>query len=80
MTCREFADFIADFQAGELAGGVRDQFERHLTVCPNCRRYLSQYDATVRLGKRAFDQDDATLPDDVPEELVKAIRLARGRS
>lgn len=71
---------MADVEAGELAGEVRDQFEHHLTRCLNCRRYLSQYHATVRVGKRAFDQLDAPLPDDVPEELVKAILMARRRS
>jgi anti-sigma factor RsiW len=80
VTCREFADFIADFQAGALAGDVRDRFERHLIRCPNCQRYLTQYRDTVRLGTRAFDEADASLPDDVPEELVKAILRARDRS
>jgi hypothetical protein len=31
----------------------------------------------VALGKRAFDDDDAAVPADVPEDLVKAILAAR---
>ena len=77
MTCREFADFIGDYLSGELASDVRMGFERHLRLCGNCRRYLTQYEATIKLGKRAFDDDDAQLPQDVPEELVRAILHAR---
>ena len=27
----------------------------------------------VKLGRRAFDQDDAAVPAEIPEDLVKAI-------
>lgn len=80
MSCREFADFIADYLAGELPPESHDQFERHLDVCPNCQKYLMAYQESVKLGKRAFDDEDAGLPDDVPEQLVRAILTARGRS
>ena len=77
MTCRELADFIGDYLAGELTAAARAQFERHLRVCPNCRRYLAGYEAAVRLGKIAFGNDDAPVPPDVPEDLVLAILAAR---
>jgi anti-sigma factor RsiW len=79
MTCRELADFLGDYLAGELGTDTRAAFEAHLRLCPNCRRYLASYEAAVRLGKRAFDDEDATLPADVPEDLVKAILSARSR-
>jgi hypothetical protein len=31
----------------------------------------------VKLGKRAFDDEEAALPADVPEDLVRAILAAR---
>lgn len=77
MTCREFADFIADYMTGELTPAVQAAFERHLDVCINCRRFLKSYEETVKLGKRAFDDEDALLPAVVPEELVQAILAAR---
>ena len=79
MTCREFAELLADYLAGGLAGDPRAQFEHHLTLCPNCQRYLDGYRATVRLGKAAFADGDAPLPADVPEDLVKAILAAHGK-
>jgi len=79
VTCREFADFIADYLSGELAAGTRSAFDHHLQLCPNCRKYLAGYAETVKLGKRAFESHDATLPADIPEELVQAILDARNR-
>ena len=79
MTCREFADFIGDHLSGELAAGVRSAFEHHLQLCLNCQKYLAGYEETVKLGTRAFDNDDAALPADVPDELVKAILDAQNR-
>jgi anti-sigma factor RsiW len=77
VTCREFADFMMDYLSDELSPESRGQFEHHLNVCANCRKYLTSYEETVKLGKRAFDDEDAPLPADVPEGLVKAILAAR---
>ena len=77
MTCREFADFMMDYLSGEMSSESRAQFEHHLSVCINCRKYLTSYEETVKLGKRAFDDEDAALPADVPEQLVKSILAAR---
>ena len=77
MTCREFADFIADYLAGELAPATRAQFDRHLGACPNCVAYLSNYRDTVALGRQAFADDDAAVPGDVPNALVQAILSSR---
>lgn len=73
MTCREVADFLADYVAGVLAADIRAQFERHLRVCPNCRAYLATYRATIELGRRAFAIPDADAQTAVPAELVSAI-------
>jgi anti-sigma factor RsiW len=77
VTCREFADFMMDYLSGELSSESRAQFEHHLSLCTNCRKYLTSYEEAVKLGKRAFDDDAAAVPTDVPEELVKAILEAR---
>ena len=77
MTCREFTDFIADYFSGELPFEARRRFVRHLRLCPNCCRYLVSYEQTVKLGKRAFDDDSAPVPPDVPEDFVKAVLDAR---
>ena len=80
MTCREFAEFIAHFLDGELPAPEHEQFKRHLTRCVNCSRYLESYRQSIELGKRAFDDENADVPDDVPEELVDAILATRRSS
>jgi anti-sigma factor RsiW len=80
MTCRELADFLLEYCAGELPQRVRTRFERHLGRCPNCREYLAQYQAAVDLGRRAFDDGRmAATAAGVPDELVAAILAARMR-
>jgi anti-sigma factor RsiW len=77
VTCREFADFIIDYETGELAADARASFDRHLSRCPNCETYLAQYRATVTAGREAFADEDALLPSDVPEQLIQAILASR---
>ena len=77
MTGREFADFIMDYHSGELTSEVRTRFDHHLDLCANCRNYLTSYEEAVKLGKTAFDDEQAELPADVPDDLVRAILAAR---
>ena len=79
MTCREFAEFMGDYLSGELPAAARAEFDHHLDLCVNCRKYLKGYEATVKLGRAAFENENAALPPDVPEPLVKAILAARTR-
>jgi len=77
VTCREFADFIFDYLAGELDADVGALFERHLTRCPSCVAYLAQYRATIVAGYEAFREDDGAIPPEVPEQLIQAILSSR---
>jgi anti-sigma factor RsiW len=77
VTCREFAEFMADYLSGELPPETRAQFERHLTVCPNCVAYLSNYRDTIALGRQVFADDDEAVPGDVPDDFVQAILASR---
>jgi anti-sigma factor RsiW len=77
VTCREFADFMADYLSRELPARTRALFEEHLSVCPNCVTYLANYEKAVGLGRRALRDEDGDLPSDVPDHLVQAILAAR---
>jgi hypothetical protein len=78
MTCREFADFMADYRSRELSADICGAFEHHLRLCVNCQKYLTGYEEAVKLGKRAFADENDALPRQVPEELVQAILRAKG--
>ena len=79
MTCREFADFMADYLSGELRAAVRKTFDQHLAVCPTCVTYLADYAATIRAGHSAFTTQDSNVPASVPQALIYAILAARPR-
>lgn len=81
MTCRELADFISDYLAGELPGEIKERFEHHLSLCPNCVKYIASLKSTVELSRRAFEQQPVDAPLPIPEDLVRAILAAqRSRS
>jgi predicted anti-sigma-YlaC factor YlaD len=75
LTCREMTDFLADYLDGTLALAERRLFEKHLAGCPDCITYLRSYAETIRLARETQEAD--TLPDGVPEDLVRAILAAR---
>jgi len=79
VTCREFIDFLMGYLANDLPPDVLEAFERHVSVCVNCEEYLGQYRATVEAGRVAFADPDAQVPEEVPEELVRAIMASRDR-
>ena len=77
MTCRECAEFLADYLNGELPAGVRATFERHLTRCPNCETYLEQYRTVIEASRAAFDDRKGTDHLELPDDLIRAILAAR---
>ena len=77
ITCREFEDFILAYMDGELPDRQRFVFELHLKICRECRDYLAAYRRTIEVSQRAFEDPDQAVPDEVPEDLVKAILAAR---
>jgi anti-sigma factor RsiW len=79
MTCREFIDFLMEFLNGAMPPEQHALFEAHLAECPDCVNYLHSYEETVRLGRAAFGEPDAPLPESIPEDLVQAILATRGK-
>ena len=79
MTCRELIEFVAEYLEETLPETERDEFERHLQDCPYCVDYLESYRTTVGLVRTLGDDPDASIPEDAPEDLVRAILAARKR-
>jgi len=73
MTCREFEDFVSDYTDGELSNKQCSRFEQHLNMCLECRQYLQAYQRTIEVSRAVFHSPDQPVPDEVPEDLIKAI-------
>jgi anti-sigma factor RsiW len=76
ITCREFDEFLVGYFDGALPAAQRRRFELHLRLCPECRRYLETYRRTLALTRAAL-RGDELVPEEVPEDLVRAILAAR---
>jgi anti-sigma factor RsiW len=77
ITCRTFVEFLLDYLSGELPASERDSFDEHLAACTACVAYMNTYARTIELGKAAFRDPEAPVPENVPEELVSAILASR---
>ena len=77
LSCRELTDFIYAYEEGELPSDERAAFEAHLAECADCKAYLAGYRRSVSLGKRAFEEAGNSLPDDIPDDLVRAVLTAK---
>ena len=77
ITCREFEDFVQRYLDGELEPKQKKVFEWHLKLCRECREYLAAYQRTVEIGKATLGRAGEAVPEDVPEDLVKAVLESR---
>ena len=76
ITCEAFEDFILAYLDDELTPKQRFVFEMHLKVCRDCRDYLTAYRASMVLAEQCLS-DGASPPEDIPEDLIKAVVDAR---
>jgi len=77
ITCREFEEFVLQYLDGELPTKQKKIFEWHLRICRECREYLAAYKRTMEIGKAALGSAGESVPDDVPEDLIRAVLDAR---
>lgn len=79
MTCREFAEFLAEYESSEMSPTTRARFDAHLAECEDCVAYLESYRRTIEAARSAYDPDSA-IAAEVPETLIQAILGARIRA
>lgn len=76
MTCREVYGFLDEFLDGVLDVLTQQSFERHLERCPACRKYLTTYEATVKIARES-ERADEPVQTEAPDDLVQAILTSR---
>lgn len=77
ITCREFEEFVLSYLDGELPAKNAKIFEWHLRICRECREYLEAYKRTIEIGKAVLGAADESVPEDVPEDLIRAVLESR---
>jgi anti-sigma factor RsiW len=80
MKCRDFVEFLVDYEDGALPTEVLVVFEEHMRRCPPCLTYLKTYRLTIHIGRHACRCGDTSSEGEVPEPLVQAILAACRRA
>lgn len=80
VTCRELVDFLMQYLEGDLPADQRAAFERHLTLCPPCVRFLKSYNDSIKLSRICCCESDPNKKCEIPEELVRAILASRDKT
>ena len=65
-SCEAAISMIGNYLTGSMAPRVRDEFEQHLSLCPDCAAFLKTYKKTIEVT-RAFLRSQA--PNPVPHRM-----------
>jgi predicted anti-sigma-YlaC factor YlaD len=57
VNCKEVADFLDAYLAGELPRMEKWFFDRHIASCRDCKNYMQGYQRTIDLSRRAFEME-----------------------
>jgi hypothetical protein len=60
-SCEDTISMIGNYSAGSITPRVRDEFEYHLSLCPDCTAFLKTYKKTIEVT-RAFLRSQAPNP------------------
>jgi anti-sigma factor RsiW len=71
MNCRQCAELLLEFLAGELDAGICEHIRQHLARCPPCEVYVQTYQITVHLTRQL---PCAELPAEFAERLWRTLK------
>ncbi|MEH6832675.1 anti-sigma factor family protein [Sulfitobacter sp.] len=72
IDCKQVESFLLAYIEDDLPKSQMKVIDRHLMVCPDCRRYIADYRRTLEvLNVSKLEEDEALA--EVPKDLIKAI-------
>jgi len=71
LSCQELVELVTDYHEGALSWSERRRFEKHLTACDACPRYVQQMRETIRLTGHLRPE---ALNPQARDELLAAFR------
>ncbi len=77
LTRKEFDEFMIDYLEGGLPVWQKFMCWLHLKMCRESAHFIRQVHRVIAHEQRASDCPDGSVPDSVPEELVKAAMAHR---
>ena len=73
MKCRELADLLVDYVAGELEPNLAEHIKEHLCLCPPCVRFVETYEVTIKITRRL---PMVAMPTQMLDRLREALKQA----
>jgi anti-sigma factor RsiW len=70
-SCKKMTDLILDYVTDQLSPALKDEFERHLQICPDCVNFLTTYRKTMSQTKSL---SAATIPAKVRKNILAFLR------
>ncbi len=52
MKCKELAEVLVDYVAGELSPELTAHLHEHLSLCPPCVRFVQTYEITIKMTRK----------------------------
>lgn len=74
MKCRELAELLVDYIAGELQPDLAQHIRDHLCLCPPCVRFVETYQVTVTITRKL---PMVAMPVEMMQRLRQAVEEAR---
>jgi anti-sigma factor RsiW len=74
VRCEEFVADVTNWMEGALDADQRSLIEEHLSICPDCVRYVDQLRAALTVLRAASEPAPGPLRD----ALLAALRESRG--
>ena len=74
-TCQELTELISDYLADKLEPSLKREFEKHLSICPDCVNFLNTYKKTVSVTGAL---DFAAIPRRVRKNALAFLRKKIG--
>ena len=72
IDCKQIESFLLAYIEDDLPPSQMKVINRHLMVCPDCRRYIADYRRTMEVLNVSKLAGDEAL-DEVPKDLIQAI-------
>ncbi len=77
VRCVEFVDDVTEWMEGGLTDDERLLLEEHLSICPNCTRYLDQLRGALAILHDADQAVGESPPAAARDALLAAFREMR---
>jgi len=76
IDCKQVDEFLMAYIEKELPPSQMKVVDRHLLICPDCRRYIAEYRRTLDALNVSRLENEESLAE-VPQDLIQAILHAR---